>query len=561
MTLGPWKGIWPEGNHNVPPDMLQELRDGFIIDGSIRAVWFEQGPSLVADQTTIGLYEFQILSERFLFRFYLDHAAGDVLKIAYYNETGATSTITTALTPAQTTHVVAAPWQGNLYWSYKALGTIHRIDVSAVTDTSIVGSPANVEFLLLQNNNMLAIRQSGDSFVLNWSVDSNPEDWAGAGSGNLVLDSQRGRPQHLLPYKEDAIVLHAYGGTQVTATGVATPAFRTSERSDIGGALWTYGAASTGAKLYYISNDRQLRVYDSGERSAGSTSITEGTQQINVLKGYDGLQARAGIGDRARDSQPFFAYSQRLRALFISDNIAQFTLILDDDTNAWVANKDVGYDWLSDAPRDNNGGDVVAYLNDIANEDTFRTIFTLLPNVDDDNYDIPFIKTGRYYLGREVWIDRIDVIRLDEGDPVISKMILKRNVGDNQEDDIVVEDATSGTQEQGTYASYYVNGPAKIIQLTFESPEESFESGPFLLADIDAAGNVPVDPANPVDGLTASITDGVEGNNAVIDAGIPQLVIGLGLSAAGNLLLGGVSWSASSGIERIEIYGTELVDA
>lgn len=538
-TLGPWTSVWPLGNHNIPKDALHTLHDGILLDGAIRPIW-SVATATVNDRQVVGDYEFQILSTRYRFTWYIDHADADKLKITRDDGTS-TSTVDTGLTPGPTIHVVAAPWQNVVYWSYQASGSILKLVVATMVHSSVAASPANVEFMLVLDNNLTVIRQSGNTFIFQWSVDSTPEDFAGAGSGNFPLDTQHGRPQALLPFRADGMILHSFGGTAVIPTGTASPAFRKEDRSDLSGALWTHVAASSGARLYYVSPDRLLRVYDGGERFAG-------TGQDRTLRSVDGAEGRGGIGAAALQQQVVLFYSQRMNMLFMSDVVNQHTDILDDDVNNWVANKDAGWHWITDSPSATIEGKIVGVRNDSVGEDYFTHTFELNPAI----FAVPRIKTGRYYIGREVWFTQVDVIRLDEGTPAQLAMTLKVNRGDNQESDILFAGALK-IHEQGTFFSYYPNTPAKIYQIELSINQvEASTDGPFLA--LNGSGNAPIALDNSGDRADLNAA-----GNGVITGGATQLFAN-SLTLGGNLLLDRVSlWTRDSGIERIEIYGSEMI--
>jgi hypothetical protein len=214
----------------------------------------------------------------------------------------------------------------------------------------------------------------------------------------------------------------------------------------------------------------------------------------------------------------------------------------------WVGTKDAGWDWISDGPGLHDAGYMYGITNDgddyIQNELYIGNAFPTIPTA----------RTGLYYLGREVWIDRIDVIFTDEGTPKYPHLTVNLRVGLNEKHSIVFDDPDTEIVNNGSYASYYVSRPTKTIELSLGAELDLDEDGPWLEASIDADGNIPVDETNP---STGSRAGEATGGNA--DVGNGLLYYGDSIDADGNLVLTEETelWDENSGIERIEIYGWE----
>lgn len=519
ITLGPWTRVWPHGERNTPQDVLQALHDGIIRDGAIYALWLDAETTTTAAEV-VGLYEHTLLDTTYLFKFWIDASAGNVLKVTYTD--GSTSTtVATALTPSNP-HVVVAPWQDKLYFSYDGAAGVYELDTTADTIAIVSGSPASAEFLLFLNDQLVAIYLDGSSYTIGWSANSDPTDWAGAGSGSRIIPGSLGRPQGFVKYGTDGLVITRSGAQQLTATGVASPSFRAADRQEISGALWTHVVDNFGDRVFYVNSARRLVVYDGQERV-----VSEGHKPF--------------------DNQVTLYASKRVNTIVVSDPVDAITALLSLEIMDWVGTKDAGWDWISDGP----GSHTEGYLYGINN--------TASDYIQNELYlgnafpTIPTVRTGLYYLGREVWLDRLDLIFTDEGTPKYPHLTLNIRSGLNQKSSVVYDDSDTEIVYEGDYASYYVSRPTKTIEIDFGGTLNVTGDGPWLLDDIDAQGNVPVDATNPSDGYRAGDAAG----NADIGNGL--LYYGDSIDAKGNLVLIEESefWDADSGIERIEIYGWE----
>lgn len=529
ITLGPWAGVWPLGNRNTPQDTLQELRDGVIRDGALYALWSET--SLSAGNTAVvGDYEFGILDQLIRVTFRVDN--GVQLSIDLASADAFTTIITTfPAVPDNDARIVAAAWQNKIYFSWAEGTALYAIEVDTndLMNTGPAGevpnTPAGIEFMLLMANRLLIVRRDGDSYVIEWTVDSDPEDFLGIGAGSAVLEGQLGRPQGFEPYVEAAMLLTSKGAMLISPTGVNIPAFRLTRRADISGVLYTYATAEFANRLFYIGTDRRARM-------------------------FDGREQMAGVGERAFLDPTRLFVSERLDLVAFTDRQLSETIWLDPQINRWVSTQIIGFDWISDGPGPGPAGNVHGTIND--NGDTIEHTF----NLDAQPSKPPFIKTGRYYIGREVWIDRIDLIRTDLNFPIAPTMELEKTIDDNIND---LEDfslAAENTQDQGTYITYHVNAPAKSIQLRFSVEDvPEIPGGPFLSSTPTLEGNVPVDETNPLTGEKAD--PNVQGNAAIT----PEAFVytGLEIDAEGNLTLQIREdlWSPNLGVERIEVYGSE----
>jgi hypothetical protein len=522
--LGPWSSVWPLGNRNVPPSALQKLHNGILRDGAIYAIWRET-ISTIASKTVVGEYEFGLLNKVYRFTFYLDLGDSNKLKVTYHDGTTST-TVDTTLTPT-TPHVVAAPYQDKLYFSFDGAAKVYELDTTNDTSAAVAGSPANAEFLLMIDDVLVAVYVSGSSYLFGWTVNADPTDWSGTGSGTNPIPGHLGRPQGFVKYNQDGLLLTNFGAVQMSATGRSSPAFGFAQREEIAGVQWTYAVASSGAKIFYIGKDRLLYAYDGQARSVG-TGGKLFTNIVNML------------------------LSERSKMVFVSDPTAGETFMLGLDTLEWVSNKDTGWNWMTDAPGTEPEGFVYGVKN--GTSDYAQHAFDLASLTPTR----PFISTGSYYIGREVWLNRIDLVRTETDSPAFPALDLIMSYGRNQQATKTFDAATTEIENEGEFATYRPNHPAKVFALEIGGTAVTglAVQGPWLLDDININGNVPIDVTNPVTGVAADIS---VGNNATLsDSG--DVLVGDSVNASGNLVLtfNPNSWSRNRGLERIEIYGSEM---
>jgi hypothetical protein len=524
-SLGPWSSVWPLGNRNVPPSALQTLYNGVLRDGAVYAIW-KESTSTISNRFVIGEYEFGLLDKTYRFTFYLDADDSNKLKVTYHDGTSGT-TVDTTLTPSSTSHVVAAPYQDKLYFSFVGATSVYVIDTTNDTSAAVSGSPAKAEFLLMINDVLVAVYISGSSYLFGWTVNANPQDWSGTGSGTNPIPGHLGRPQGLVKYNQDGLLLTSFGAVQVSATGRSSPAFGFASREEIAGVQWPHAVVSSGAKVFYIGRDRLLYIYDGQARTAG----TGGKLFTNVVS---------------------MLVSERSKMVFISDPTDDESFMLGLDTLEWVSNKDAGWDWMTDAPGPSFEGFVYGIKNVGVNYDQHAfDLASITPTK-------PLISTGSYYVGREIWLNKIDLIRTEADSPAFPSLNLIMSYGRNQQATKTFETPSSQIENEGEFVTYRPNHPAKVfaIEIGGTVSTGTAAQGPWLLDDINTAGNVPIDATNPSAGVSAELSAG--DNATVSDEG--DSLIGDEVNINGNLLmsLNPNSWNRNRGLERIEIYASEM---
>lgn len=522
-SLGPWSSVWPLGGRNIPPSALQTLYDGILRDGAVYAIW-KESVTTVSNRTVVGEYEFGLLNKTYRFTFYIDGADSDKLKVTYNDGTTST-TVDTTLTPTNP-HVVAAPYQDKLYFSFDGATAVYELDTTANTSASVSGSPANAEFLLILNDVLVAVYLSGSSYLFGWTVNAALTDWSGTGSGTNPIPGHLGRPQGFVEYNQDGLLLTNFGAVQISATGRSSPAFGFADRKEIIGALYTYAVVSSGAKVFYICSDRLLYVYDGQARPVG-TGGKLFTNTVNMLM------------------------SRRSKMVFISDPTDKETLMLGLTDLEWVANKNAGWDWMTDAPGASAEGFVYGVNNGSSSYEQHEfNLASAVPSA-------PFIRTGSYYIGREVWLNQIDLIRTEADSPAFPIVDLIMSYGRNQQATKTFDKIITEIENEGEFVTYRPNHPAKVFSLEIGGPVAVSKQGPWLLSSINISGNVPVDASNPAAGVRADLS--AVGDNADV-SGTASSIFGDSVNSDGNLalLFDPNTWTRNRGLERIEIYGSEM---
>ena len=522
-TLGPWSSVWPLGNRNIPPNALQTLYDGVLRDGAIYAIWKED-VTTVASRTVVGEYEFGLLNKTYRVTFYLDGGDSDKLKVTYNDGTTST-TVDTTLTPTAP-HVVAAPYQDKLYFSFDGAAGVYELDTTNDTRAIVSGSPANAEFLLVVSDVLIAVYLSGSSYLFGWTVNAALTNWSGAGSGTNPISGHLGRPQGFVEYNQDALLLTNFGAVQMSPTGRSSPAFGFADRKEIIGVQWIYAVVSSGSQIFYIGKDRRLYMYDGRARLVG-TGGKLFTNTVNML------------------------LSQRSKMVFISDPTAEETLMLGLNELEWISNKNAGWDWMTDGPGLATEGFVYGINNGTTDyEQHAFDLASATPST-------PFVRTGSYYIGREVWLNQIDLVRTEADSPSFPVMELIMSYGRNQQATKTFDAGTTEIENEGEFATYRPNHPAKVFSLEIGGPVTASGQGPWLLSSINASGNVPIDATNPAGGVRAELS--AVGDNAEI-SGAANSILGAEVNSVGNLVLtfDPNTWTRNRGLERAEIYGSEM---
>jgi hypothetical protein len=520
LVFGPFKRIWPLGERNVPLDTLQSLKDGLIKDDVVYPIWF-RSVTTVPNRTILAAEEFGLIPDLTKVEFFRAHDAGDVIKAAYDN--GTISGVDASTIVSNGAPISTASWQKFVYFGNEAIAEIRRYSPVDHAFTTVAGSP-NPRFLFFLDNNLISVHKSGNSWLVQWSVDGLPEDWTGVGSGFAPVPGAVGEIKGYGNLHDSVVLIGTRGAVEIIPTGSASPSFRIENVDVIRGTRYE-AVVAVADLVYYIDYERKLVVYD-GNRV---TTVGGGVPFF---------------GSTIADGEPMFSYSARLGLLFVSIPGNDQTYLLNITTQEWVSLLDGYFNFVSDSPLLNNdAGRVLCYKNAATSYDA--TVLELDPA----NYTQPQLETGRIDLGSTVLIDYVDVIRTTITSPVPIVRVLR------QLDDGTIEISLfkgNDLEEMGTTVRYYVSSYANAIEIQFGYP---VLEGPFLLSEFTLGGNFIINAENP-SGYNRADSNLAE-NFSINDAALTWSATGY--NAAGNMILEAANllvddvWLADTGVEYIEV--------
>lgn len=254
LSLGPWKGV----STGQDADTLQEVLDGLVLDGKVYSLGSRE--QSVVDGYVLGSNEFAISGVLYHVLFYKNLSTGKihVLTEAGTGQTDHASNIDAGVQPHE---IAAVAWGAYIYFGSRALGAIYRYDRSAGTfSAAIAGSPANVEFLFVLKNNLVAVAYDSGVWDIDWTVDSDPEDWTGAGSGSSPFPTGFSAVNAVAPIGDNYYIVGQSGSVRMSSTGTL-PAFNFDDVIDLHTNNYR-GADSLDGIIYFIADDLRLKVFD-----------------------------------------------------------------------------------------------------------------------------------------------------------------------------------------------------------------------------------------------------------------------------------------------------------
>lgn len=516
LQFGPWEGVWPLGDRRLPRSILKSLVDGILRDGIILPVW-GRSESTQANATVLGAEELPVASDVYSMIFFRNLANSNRLSVRYDNGAGdsGTDNSTVVFTASR---VAVAPWGAYIYITQPGLASgALRYDVVANTFTA-VGTIPDGKFMFILDNNLVVIYEDSGVWYESHSVDSLPEDFSGAGSGTNPLYGI-GKVMGVGLLEDRAVIVGSRGAKVMVPTGSANPSFRLIDVMGIKGTPFEYAVASDKTKVYYIDYNRQLVSFSGGAEAR-----------------------EEGVGEGAINAAAHVFYSRRLESIVVSIPSLEQTLFLDPMQGKWVGNLPVGWSFLTDGPTNDVFGRVLGFSNGIGSYDQTEL------DLDPTTFDYPAFSLGKVDLGEEWLIETVSVIRTDTQSPPPPSMTITRTMWDNIEEETVFgDDAERTAVIKGHTIEYQVVAPALTAILEFEG---QISSGPFLVDEINGAGNVPVDLTNPPSGLRGD-TDA--SGNMDVDETSTGFVSDGELTASGNMGMETSSdlWERDKGIEGI----------
>jgi hypothetical protein len=510
LVLGPWDRVWPQGDRAVGQNVLQDLQDGVLVDGAVYPIWSRTSQT-ISNETVLGSDEYTVAGVRYGLVF-LENNSGKFV-VDYVTASASGSHVST-ISSLNQEPVGVVPWQQYVYFSQQSQSDLFRYDPVAGTFTTIAAGPG-ARFLFELNDHVVALNESSDLWQVQWSVNGDPEDWSGSGSGSHTLSSL-GVVKGFGRLGESVIIIGEHGALQMSPTRTLPP-FTFSEVPAIAGCPYDNAVASSNDAVYYVGYDRSMIRYD------GRSSVV-------------------GEGESGAKTAPVLYYSARLGLLVYSIPSENRTLFLDPHTGQWVSTLPVGWNFVGDRPTSTPLGAVRGFKN--SSPDYVETQMDLEPSV----FDVPLIGFGRYTFSDEVLIDYIDVNRTEDDSPKAMQMSLTLQYFDGSERTVSFDDTNRPIDEKGQVLRYFVNEMAMGFQIQLSS---QVVAGPFGLNDMNSAGNVPVDATNPVSYMAGD--QNVNGNMSI--AASATGYVGSSINASGNLVLVAApdTWTRDVGIDKVTV--------
>lgn len=453
--LGPWDRVHPKGRRDLPQNVLNKLQDGLLIDGMIVPSWLRTvGGS--QSHKVLGAFEFRLLAGTYHAIFYSDASAANELK---FELTSLTTSINVATGVVLNDEgVTATGWQNRIYFSHKNLTAIYSYDV-LTNVVSAIASTFGAEFLFMLDNNLVGIYKNGIPYQVSWSVDSNPSDWTGYGSGAKIIPGAIGEVMgfgHMLQGRTASVLIagSAYG-IVMSPTGFL-PAFRFDTAPGFNGLLYKNAIDSVNDTIYYINIERRLTAYTPGE------------------------MRKAGEGEDAFDNETLVYYSRRLDSIVVSCP-DRGTYMLNYETNQWVSKLEEVWDYVTDSPSGTAVGMLVGLVNDGVNTHTRTTL-----DAGAATYTLPEFKTGMTRFQQPVMVNYVDI---QHTDLITYAPLAEINclLGDGSILTIDFDETRrSQIQIQGPVARYWIDQILYGIEITTRTPlpEDGWYSGV-----LNAAGN------------------------------------------------------------------------
>lgn len=523
LTFGPWEAVWPFSDRGLPSNILNSLQDGIIVDGIIMPVW-QRVESTLAGRTPLGARQHAVGQDLYSFIFYRSALQ---LNLQYNNGAGSSGTSTYAIDPGLGI-IDSTSWQQSVYFVSPTLGNVRKYDVAGGTFTSILNSPQNGKFVFMLQNNLVVIREAGSIYEAVWAPDSAPESWTATGSGSNPLYNI-GEVKGVGVFSDRAVIIGSAGAkVMVPIGGGEVSAFAFRDVKAIHGTPFDYGVAFSEDALFYLGYDRQMRMYRG-----------ESVQEV-------------GPGEGVIRGVPKLFYSERLGSLIMSVPELNKTLFLNPDTGQWVSNLNTYWDFVTDSPLEGKIGYVFG-IQEVGADYIQSTL-----NLEPDTYTLPRAKFGKVDLNGEEWvIDHVDIQRTSPDSPMpLAMTITRHTLFDYMEEDKYSKTGRTEVLEKGHRVRYFVNRPAAIIDLLMEVDESgsSFDSGPFLIDNMTASGNIPINPNNTPAGWLGNLRV-ADGNMDVLESSSEYIGVAP-LNAIGNMELVALSqleWLPDTGIEQVQV--------
>lgn len=395
IELGPWNNLAAEIDPEGWRSSLADDSSGVMLQRGRITPGFKEGtvsysvsPN-IADYLYVGRHRVNVLGTLTTGMMVIfQHGTNSDISILAVGPSGENQLDSNSSTSISTDgeRVDAASWGSDLYFVHEAIGTIAKLDGSAGTFSKVSGSPTDAEFLFLHDNNMVALKDTGDRWEVHWSVDSDPDDWTGTGSGNNPLSTELGDVKGYGFVGDSVIIVCEFGAIGMSSTGTTSPTFRFFNVPGIPGCSTQYAVTSTKDRVYYLGHDRKVHVYQ-----GGSSRL------------FGGDDPYWSSGDTVLE------YSKLMNRLVVMDSTESVHLG-DPETNNWAAT--IGLTGVShfsdgnDEPTTGITGDeaIFFFSGDANTEKVYAPT----------EADSSTIWTPPIHVGSEVEVFQVDVTVVDE---------------------------------------------------------------------------------------------------------------------------------------------------
>lgn len=277
IQLGPWDQMLngTEANYNIAPFNIEDtrrtvvgatgahLRNGCIYGPGGQNAY--NSPAQITNCIGLGSGSAVIASEEVSMFFYRDTSNSDYITVwRKYSGVAGTSHDSTLTSASELIDFTS--WGGLVYFTHSGIASVYTYDPLTGAFAAVAGSPDKGEFIFTLDNNMCVVGYDAASGVwqMEWSVDSDPTDWTGAGSGSNIIPHKFGAVYGAVPFGESYLIICRYGAYRVTPTGQAQPAFAFSEEPAIVGCDNKFGVCSGGGTVFYTDGNDYINAYRGG---------------------------------------------------------------------------------------------------------------------------------------------------------------------------------------------------------------------------------------------------------------------------------------------------------
>lgn len=328
VEFGPFDGFNKYPRAGTDRGTLFDLENGIILNGTIGPVWSAADRDI--GKQLLGMSEMTVNGIRYQVQFRDD--AGTDIDVITIDKAG--TVVTNESTVAHGNgEISAVPWGNRIYFVNEIITDLQFLNIVSPAFGTISSTVDKGKFIFVLDNNMVIIVKNTTTLLweAHWSVDSDPTDWANAGSGNNPFAPDLGEPYGFGHVGERVVVLFERGAVGMIPTGTI-PTFRFVRERGIQGCGADRGVASDGTTLFYVNRKFQLVAFRGG-------------REITVGEGV--LQWQS-------DTRLFYSLAAGAAVVLES---SKGVYLVDGDTLQYVARRaEIDVQLAADRPTTNNRG-------------------------------------------------------------------------------------------------------------------------------------------------------------------------------------------------------------